>query len=198
MNTVRLKHSLLLTALTLAQVALCGSAQATLLQGHIEHATAGSTASFAAQVEQDRLKVNTFPSSYAGTWHCVTTVTDSAVSDVAPGTVTQCDIEFKSTSDGRIMSHWFQPGWTEGQSEVVSFSTTEAQLDRTAYYTASSPESSWAARSRETFNLTSGDEMTSSSYVDQYIQGQYIGRYRTSSVLHKEGSTAATAMLPTP
>jgi hypothetical protein len=197
MNTLRTLFNKTFAAAALLQFSLSsGSAQAALLQGHIEQVTAGNTASMTSQVQQGGVAIQSFPKTYEGIWHCVTTVTDSAVPDVAPGTVTQCNIEFKRNLQGQVGARWAEAGWTEGQSTVVSFNETEARLDRTAYYLADGTSPSWAARSRETFKLTDRQDMTSSSYVDQYVDGQYVGRYRTTSVLHRDSAPNATAMLP--
>ena len=52
---------------------------------------------------------------------------------VTPGTVTQCNVEFKRDTEGLVEGpvNWSQQGWTESQRSVVSFSPTEAQMDRT-------------------------------------------------------------------
>jgi hypothetical protein len=172
------------------------AAEATLLQGHVEHATATATTSaYSTSVQTRDNSQESFPAAYEGSWHCVTTVTDSDVSQVAPGTVTECDIEFKRAQDGRILAHWSQPGWTEAQSSITAFSANEAQLDRTAYFWADGAGGAWAARSRDQFSLTASSLIVSNSYIDQYVDGQYLGRYRTNSVLHRAGSTT-TAMLP--
>ena len=164
-------------------------ALATLLEGRVEH----QVGELSAQVQ--RVTQNTFPRAYQGTWHCVTTVTDSAVSMVIPGTVTQCNVEFKRDTEGLVQANWSQPGWTESQRTVVAFSATEAQMDRTAYYWADGAGGAWATRSRDSFTLTAANSLVSNSNVDQYVDGQYAGRYRTSSVFTKTDGQS-TAMVP--
>jgi hypothetical protein len=165
-------------------------ASAGVLQGHVEQSDPHAVVtSIKAEI------ADSFPSSYEGTWHCVTTVIDSALQLVAPGTVTECDIEFKRNAQGKVAVHWTQPGWTESQSSVSRFSTTQARLDRTAYYWADGAGGAWAARSQDNFTLNSDRVMISSSSVDQYLDGLYLGRYRTSSVLTKADTQPTTAML---
>ncbi len=160
------------------------------LQGHVEQSDPQALATnLKAEI------TDTFPSSYVGTWHCVTTVTDSALQLVAPGTVTECDIVFKRNPQGKVDVRWTQPGWTEAQSSISCFSTTQARLDRTAYYWADGAGGAWAARSQDNFTLTSDKVMMSSSSVDQYLDGLYLGRYRTSSMLTKADTPQTTAML---
>lgn len=184
-----------LASFALLQVSvLATAASANVLQGRIEHA--GDTPKTAYVEKLEVSAQDSFPRSYEGTWQCVTTVIDSAVSDVIPGTVTQCQIEFKKENDGRILAHCAQPGWTEAQNNVISFNKTEAQMDRTAYFWADGAGGAWAARSRDTFTLTAANSIVSNSYVDQYIEGRYLGRYRTNSVLTKADAAPTTAMLP--
>jgi len=181
----------LLLMIALMQVSInTAPAFATLLQGRVEHHLQPLSA------EAEKTLQDSFPQSYEGNWHCVTTVTDSAVSDVTPGMVTQCDMQFKRAADGRILGHWAQPGWTESQSTIVSFNKSEAQMDRSAYYWADGAGGAWATRSRDSFTLTANNSITANSYVDQYIDGNYLGRYKTNSVLTKLDGPATTAMLP--
>jgi len=194
MRSFRTSINQLVATIALFQISVCSaSAQANMLVGHVEQA--GAQPLQAEIVEQNLPE--TFPESYQGFWHCITTVTDSAVPDVAAGTVTQCDMEFKRGIDGRILAKWSQPGWTESQASVVSFSKTEARLDRTAYYWADGAHGSWAARSRDHFSMVANNSIVSKSYVDQYVDGQYAGRYRTDSILTREEPPAPTiGMIP--
>lgn len=189
MNITSKAITKIVSAAAACQFVFCGGiAQAAVLQGHVEEATLG------AQVQQQLPE--SFPNAYQGNWHCVTTVIDSAVPTVAPGVVTQCDIEFKRNVDGRLTAHWMQQGWTESQSSVTCFSATAARLDRTSYYWGETTTGAWAARSRDDFEMLPNNTIIAKSYVDQYIDGQYVGRYRTNSILQKTSGPATTAMLP--
>jgi hypothetical protein len=195
MKALRISAQTLIATFALCQMTVCSAyaQQANLLVGHVEQAGAQP---LQAEISEENLP-QSFPESYQGYWHCVTTVTDSGVPDVTAGTVTQCDIEFKKGNDGRILAHWSQPGWTESQTSVISFNNAEARLDRTAYYWADGGRGSWAARSRDQFTLTARNSIVSRSYVDQYVDGQYVGRYRTNSVLTKEDPPTPTiGMIP--
>jgi len=128
---------------------------------------------------------NSFPSSYAGKWRCETTVVDSGVSTILPGQKSVSEISFKHVPDGRTLASWTQPGWTESEANPISFSSEKARVDRTNYYWGDGVQGAWAARSRDDFTRVSDNRMISKSYIDQYIDGQFVGRYRTASVLYR-------------
>lgn len=164
-------------------------AQAVTLAGHLEQnyaaitrgANLTSNASLNASVQND-----CFPESYEGNWRCDTVVTDSAVQTVIPGQKVQCEVRFVKDSAGKVVSVWNQDGWTEGQSTVKAFNTLEAQMDRTSFQNNQSSEGMWAARARGNFTQVNGAAIIAHSVVDQYIDGQYVGRYHTTSILRRE------------
>jgi hypothetical protein len=141
------------------------------------------------------LTPNTFPRAFQGSWACQTTVVDSNAPAVAAGQTIDCDVTFYPTGDGRIQARWNQPGWQETQAVASSFgkNNNEAKSDRTTYYFGDNAQGSWAARARDEFAQTAPDTITAKSYVDQYIDGQYVGRYRTMSVLKRSSSDPSIA-----
>ncbi|MCW5822661.1 MAG: hypothetical protein KIT34_07635 [Cyanobacteria bacterium TGS_CYA1] len=163
-------------------------AQAKLLSGHIEQIKEVET----PQQEDPNTKSvsNSFPENYIGVWHCQTLVTDSQVDTVVKGTSLACDIQFVPDKTGKVTGQWIQPGWVETQISTLSWNPQEAKVDRTSYYFGQSmvQGGSWACRSRDHFIQLSETKMECQSYIDQYIDGRYLGRYRTKSVL-----TRATA-----
>lgn len=134
---------------------------------------------------------NSFPANYSGRWQCVTRVVDSAIDSVAIGTELKSEVCFVDVPDGRVIARWVQPGWTETQASAMSWSSREAQTDRTSYYFGEGMNGSWASRSRDHFMQVSIDRLECKSYVDQYMDGRYIGRYRTISVLSRVGAVGA-------
>jgi hypothetical protein len=131
------------------------------------------------------LQPNSFPKAFEGTWECNTTVVDSSSPSVAAGQVINSEATFYATTGGRIQGRWNQAGWVESQCTAESYGPDQAKSDRTTYYYGDNSQGSWAARSRDQFALTAPDTMSAKSYVDQYINGQFAGRYRTVSVLKK-------------
>jgi hypothetical protein len=183
-------------------------AQATVLQGYLEHQSEVQTAPSTTPAQApnsaspsdsisgavETLMPNSYPTGYQGSWHCMTTVVDSGVPAIPTGQVMLSDVTFARQADGRVTASWVQPGWTESQTSVTSFSSTEARVDRTNYFVSKDMDQSWAARSRDQFTQTNRQLMTAKSYIDQYVDGQFVGRYRTTSVLQKQpGSDIAFA-----
>ncbi|MDR3615624.1 MAG: hypothetical protein P4L53_18840 [Candidatus Obscuribacterales bacterium] len=159
------------------------SVQATTISGHLEQistATASGTTKYLGLSRTD-----SFPDAYEGQWQCETTVVDSAVGEVIPGVKTVSRVNFTKNASGAITSSWQQDGWAEGQSTVTAFSTNEAQLDRTSYYMVGSNAGLWAARARGQYTKVAADAIVAKSVVDQYMDGQYVGRYRTTSVMRR-------------
>jgi hypothetical protein len=174
-------------------------APAAVLQGYLEEQNHSApnlapTSTDSTSGAPETLLPNSYPSGYQGSWHCMTTVVDSGVAAIPAGQVMLSDVNFARQADGRVVANWTQPGWTESQASVTSFSQTEARVDRTNYFVAKDQEQSWAARSRDQFTQTNRESITAKSYVDQYVDGQFVGRYRTTSVLQKQpGSNIAFA-----
>ena len=138
---------------------------------------------------------NSFPTSYQGAWYCQTTVVDSTLPAVLQGQVIGSEVVFFLSKDGGIHARWNQPGWVETQSQAITFNGTEAKADRTTYYFGDNMQGSWAARARDQFAQTSPDIISAKSYVDQYLDGQYLGRYRTTSVLKRSGAAQNMASM---
>ncbi|CAN5145442.1 hypothetical protein BH11CYA1_BH11CYA1_34320 [soil metagenome] len=138
---------------------------------------------------------NTFPATYQGAWYCETTVVDSTLPAVLQGQVIGSEVVFFPSTDGAIHARWNQPGWVETQSQAITFNGTEAKADRTTYYFGDNMQGSWAARARDQFAQTAPDLISAKSYVDQYVDGQYLGRYRTVSVLKRSGNSQNMASM---
>ncbi len=138
-----------------------------------------------AKLPEAAILNNTFPRSFEGSWKCETLVTDSGVDTVPAGSKLLSDVQFARLADGRIVARWNQPGWTETQANAMTFNAKEARVDRTSYYFGDGVNGAWAARSRDHFVQINADTIAVKSYVDQYIDGQYVGRYRTASMLHR-------------
>lgn len=142
----------------------------------------------------EELARDTFPPTYQGQWQCVTEVIESSVADIPVGQKILSQLEFIKQPDGRLTANWRQPGWTESQASIISYKNNQARLDRTNYFTADAQGHSWLARSRDKFKPLNSEQMLAKSYVDQYLDGQYIGRYRTRSILIRIPSDIACIM----
>jgi hypothetical protein len=126
---------------------------------------------------------DSFPADVQGTWQCITVVTDSLVDTVPVGQKMISRMDFVKANDGRVVARFQQPGWTEAQESVTAFSSTQYQMDKTNYFYGDHANGAWAARSRDSYQVLEKNRMISESEVDQYINGRYVGRYRTRSTL---------------
>jgi len=174
-------------ALLLIVMNLSGSAvDGKLLRGYVsEDQELTESRELSKQPITGSIRSDSLPASFEGTWRCATVVTDSAVNAVPVGQQMISDVEFVRKPDGRIVVSSVQPGWTETQASILTWSTSEGQVDRTNYYYGEKMNGAWAARSRDQFTQVGRDQILARSYVDQYIDGRYLGRYRTQSELRR-------------
>ncbi len=180
----RVKYCFLLvqTLVLIASTCLL-PAQAKLLNGHIEQI---KEVDLDSNSNSNKSQANTsFPEEYIGLWRCQTSVIDSQVETVSKGTTLSCDIQFVPDKQGKVSGQWIQPGWVETQISTLSWNPKEAKVDRTSYYFGQSmvQGGSWACRSRDHFIQIAQNRMECQSYIDQYLDGKYLGRYRTQSIL---------------
>lgn len=172
------RPKLVLVALLLTcAVSLAPDASARFLHGYLkkDKAVAGTT---------DGAQASSFPSTYEGLWRCQSTVIDSQINIVPTGHKLTSVIRFVRDAQGRLSAQWVQPGWNETQASVQKFNESEAKLDRTNIYSGEG-NSNWAARSQDVFTQIDDATMVAQSEVDQYMDGLYIGRYRTESILSR-------------
>jgi hypothetical protein len=66
-------------------------------------------------------------------------------------------------------------------------------IDRTSYYFGDR-NNAWATHSRDSYSLLEGNKVLATSEVDQYIDGRYVGRYCTKSVLIKVSDATSIAL----
>ncbi len=163
--------------LTLA-VSIAPDASARFLHGYLKKDRAAAGTTDGAQQTQ------AFPSTYEGLWRCQSTVIDSQINIVPTGHKLTSVIRFVRNASGILTAQWVQPGWNETQTSVQKFNESEAKLDRTNIYSGDG-NSSWAARSQDVFTQIDDATMVAQSEVDQYMDGVYIGRYRTESILSR-------------
>ncbi len=162
-------------------------AEATLLHGYVNGAGASENTAMinsARVVEQQAVaRTDSFPLEVQGSWQCVTVVIDSLVDTVGVGQKVVSQLDFVKGSDGRVVARFQQPGWSEAQESITAFSSTQYQMDKTNYFYGDRAAGAWAARSRDKYQLLEKNRMIAESEVDQYINGRYVGRYRTRSTM---------------
>lgn len=144
-----------------------------------------------ALAPQQQLQIQNDPlSRFQGTWQSVTVVTDSLVATVPAGQQVVSTMEFAKSNEGRLHARWQQPGWREAQAAITVLSPENFLIDRTSYYMDGS---SWATRSRDQYTLLGNSQILAVSEIDQYIDGRYVGRYCTRSVLTKISDSTSVA-----
>jgi hypothetical protein len=154
-------------------------ASARFLHGYLKKDRSQASTTDGATVQ-----ASSFPSTYEGIWRCQSTVIDSQINIVAEGHKLVSVIRFLRDPNGRLTAQWVQPGWNETQASVQKFSESEAKLERTNIYSGDG-NSNWATRSQDVFTQIDDATMVAQSEVDQYMDGRYIGRYRTESILSR-------------
>lgn len=137
---------------------------------------------------------HTFPATFQGTWQCVTVVLDSSVDMVPVGKQISSRLDFVRQADGSLKAKWQQDGWVQAQTSVTAFNSRQVMMDRTDYFYADSSGTAWAARSRDQFNIVGPNKIEARSEVDQYAAGQYLGRYRTQSILYRLNENGEIAL----
>lgn len=160
--------------------------KAALLRGYINH-TQEAADTFQGSSKTPPVASESFPATYEGSWRCQTEVIDSAVPSVSVGQSIVCEIHFTRLPDGQVVASWNQPGWLQTQSSITIKGSLEACEDRINYYYGDGLNGAWAARCHDRFCQVGPDSIVSNSYVDQYRDGQYLGRYQTKSVLYRLG-----------
>jgi hypothetical protein len=146
-----------------------------------------------AHLQKALIESDSFPVSFSGAWRVVTVVTGSAVPTVPVGERIESQVSFARQGDGRILARWQQAGWNDAQEHVTAMSDHEAALDRTNYYVEQGVAGEWSARSHDHYLQVDADRMVASSEVEQFIAGQYMGRYETRSTLYRVNNNVAFA-----
>lgn len=164
--------------------------QAALLHGYLQNDDPSeSSACVARQANPatgaEPVAADAFPVVFQGSWQCVTVVLDSSVDIVPVGKQISSRLDFVRQDDGKLKAKWQQDGWVQAQSSVTAFNSHQVMMDRTDYFYADAAGTAWAARSRDQFNVVGPNKIEARSEVDQYAAGQYLGRYRTQSILYR-------------
>lgn len=138
-----------------------------MLQGSVENSV--SAAEQAREVE--------------GTWNCVSKVVDSNCPSIIPGTVVQSFIQFLRNAEGSLVQNWQESGWTPASTPVLKFGNSQISTSKEA--TFQNGQGGWTARTQERMKMLNPQTMIAESTVQQYLNGQFVGTYKTTSVLRK-------------
>ncbi|MBX9573970.1 MAG: hypothetical protein K2X77_34055 [Candidatus Obscuribacterales bacterium] len=192
-KTKAIRNAVLMLAISFVAI----PAQAATLHGYVSDTADSASARIYSAAVQEAVapaRADSFPAELQGSWECVSTVIDSLVDTVQPGQQVVSRLNFVKVDDGRIMARFQQPGWTETQASVTAYSTASYVMDKTNFYYGDQTNGGWAARSRDHYQVVDLNKMLAESEVDQYVGGQYVGRYRTRSTLVRIGGFENVAM----
>ncbi len=162
-------------------------AEAVMLHGSVE--TADFTAvqpmplsAALSAVQQSDARANLLE----GNWKCVSQVVGSNVAGVAAGSVVESAVKYTRDGRGNLVEYWSQDQWTPASSAVVKLDTDLM----TSTHESISPAANgaaWSARSHDMYKIIAPDRIVAQSIVEQFVNGQFVGRYKTASVLQKVG-----------
>lgn len=161
------------------------AANATVLRGGVkvnDGLPEQSNNTFALSAEQ---KVAQQKEAVEGTWNCISKVVASTCPAVMPGTVVHSLIQYLKNTQGSLVQQWNEAGWMPASTPVLKF--TESSITTTKTSNMQGIGGGWTARSQEHLKLLDPNTMIAESVVEQYLNGQFVGRYKTSSVLKKNG-----------
>jgi hypothetical protein len=161
-------------------------ANATMLQGGVQ---ANSTVApqqrllLAANVSQAARR-DARARALEGVWQSSTEVTGSTVPSIMPGTVVHSMVQYTRDVRGNLVESWCEEGWAPSSASVVKLDNA---IMTTSHMSTQGARRgcSWSACTHDAFKMVSPDTMVAESIVDQYIDGQFAGQYKTSSILRK-------------
>lgn len=162
------------------------NAEAAMLQGHVQENNFPTSSppkpSFALSASNSN---HAAARMVEGTWNCVSKVVSSTCATVMPGTVVQSFIQYMKNAQGAMVQNWNQAGWTPASSAVLKFNDTSISTSKESTFVSTG--GAVTARTHERLKLVNPQTMVAESIVEQFCNGQFIGTYKTVSVLHKAG-----------
>jgi hypothetical protein len=196
---MRFLSEALISAGLVAAMVQFSSASAMMLTGRVQsNYTTGGASESAVQASnsqayelQAQESAEQTASRFQGKWQCFTTVVDSNVPAVTPGTKVACALTFQALNNGQVKAAWEQKGWTTSESTVGKCANGALHLSHTNQFS-----SGWAAHAEAFARVTSPTTMVAHSVVDQYIDGRLISQYKTQSQLVKIDGPSRVAAFP--
>lgn len=118
-----------------------------------------------------------------GTWKVTTVVVDSNCRYVSTGEESFSKLNF-SLIDGKLTPTWFGHSWNLIDNRMFKLEENNHLLwvrDNSLV----KERKFWLAHSEDVFNIESPNYITAQSKIDQYLNGNYVGNYKTVSYLKK-------------
>jgi len=183
MNSIRRNNmKMVMGAFTTIIFGITLPADATTLKGRVsvdKEPGTNISAALTASARQNSLQAK----AVEGGWNCTSKVTASSCASVTPGTIVQSFIQYLRNAQGALVQNWQENGWTPAASKIWKLGEWTFSTNKESCYTTA--QGSITARSQEKIRVVSPGEMIAESTVQQYLNGRYIGTYKTSSILHK-------------
>ena len=118
-----------------------------------------------------------------GEWLCLTQVTQSSTAGVTPGMTVRCRVNYTRDNQGNLVENWSQDGWTPSSGAVVKLDSANITVSHVSCLP--SRQGVISAQSTDVLSLLSPSTMIAEGLVNQYRDGEFIGQYRTSSMLRR-------------
>ncbi|HEY9677634.1 MAG TPA: hypothetical protein V6C76_06475 [Drouetiella sp.] len=185
---MKFKSAITTALFTAAIVQSTVPANAMMLQGGVQRSTlvqpqmAQPMLSGAASAEAQR---SARAQVLEGNWTCMSQVTGSNVPGVTSGTVVHSMVQYRPDGAGNMVESWFQNNWTPATSAVVKLDSAVLTSSRES---ASNTSNGWTARCHDIYKIVAPNKMIAESIVHQFVNGTYVGDYKTQSVLTKSSS----------
>lgn len=118
-----------------------------------------------------------------GTWQVKTVVVDSHCKYVDEGAESFSKLNF-SLVDGKLSPTWFGHNWNLVENKMFKLEDNN-KLVWVRENSLVKNNKFWIARSQDLFDIHQNNSITATSYISQYLNGKYVGDYKTRSYLKR-------------
>lgn len=140
------------------------------------------TANALILTKEREVKVN---SEFIGTWNMQTVVTSSNSPYILTGTTTESKLEIKAPikTNSILTGLWKGGNWTKSIGTIKLLNNKEAITERVTNIKTNG--NSWKSVLIDHLKLTEDNLIQSESIVIQYKNNEFVGEYKTFSILTK-------------
>ncbi len=94
-------------------------------------------------------------------------------------------VSYVPNARGQMLELCEQDGWSPTTAAVVDLSSDTILVKRTSC--SASRGAAISAQTKDAMKIVSPNVIAATSLVNQYVNGAFVGQYRTQSVLHRAG-----------